>query len=168
MRNQTIISLFIMLLSTNYCKSQYVDSATLNKLINQNSLPYMGENGRPLSEKPLEASSIKVVFYSFYLSKAQSKAIIKGRIIDPSVKEDSIGLRNYIFLATPIGNKLTKIRIFKQSYDRKADDSHENKFPYMKGDFLIEFKFNQNERLYFNSEMSDLVEYDIGKLLNQK
>jgi hypothetical protein len=134
----------------------------------QNDFLYLDKNGRPVDEKPLEASPIKVVFYSFYLDKTQSKATIKGRIIDPSSLDDTFGLRSYIFLATPVGNKLTRLRIFKPSYSHRTNDSHKDKFPYRNGDFKIEFRFNNNERLYFNGEMSDFVEYDIGKLLTKK
>ncbi len=56
----------------------------------------------------------------------------------------------------------------KPSYRRRTNDSHEDKFPYRNGDFKIEFRFNKNERLYFNGEMSDFVEYNIGKLLTNK
>ncbi len=155
---------------THECRSQYIDNATINKLINQNGLPYLDKNGRPIGEKPLEADPIKIIFYSFYLNKTQSKAIIKARVIDPSSSSlgDTFGLRSYIFLATPVGNKLTRLRIFKPSYSRRTNDSHEDKFPYRDGDFIIEFRFNQNERLYFNGEMSDFVEYNIGKLLTKK
>jgi hypothetical protein len=168
MRNRKILFLIILLFFTNYCRSQYIDSASVNKLMNKNTLPYLGKNGRPIGEKPLEASPIRIVFYSFYLNKVLSKAIIKGRIIDPSAINDSVGLSSYIFLATPIGNKLTRLRIFEPSYSRKLNDPHEDKFPYRNGDFKIEFKFNRNERLYFNGELSDFIEYNIGMLLTQK
>jgi hypothetical protein len=136
--------------------------------MNQNDLPYIDDKGRSIGDKPLEASPIKVVFYSFYLNKSEEKATIKGRIIDPSIMDDSIGIRNYIFLATLVGNKLTKIRTLGPSYGRRSHDSNEVKFPYRDGDSKIEFKFNHSERLYFNGEITFPEEYDIGRLLNTK
>ena len=128
-------------------------------------LPYL-ENGRRMDERPMESWDIKVIFYSFYLNKSANKATIEGRIFAPNNEGDSDGIGNYIFLATPVGNKLTKIRIFKPSYQRKKNDPHEDKFPFRTGDFKLEFKFNDKERLYFNSEFTFPLEFDIGKLLS--
>ncbi len=168
MRIQKYIFLFYLLLFYEVCKSQYIDSETVNRLENKHSLTYIDDKGRFIGDKPMEASPIKVVFYTFLLNKPEGKATIEGRIIDPSVIGDSIGVRNYIFLATPIGNKLTKLRIFEPSYSRRLNDPHEDIFPYRNGDFKIEFSFNHNERLYFNGEMTFPVEYNIGKLLVRK
>jgi hypothetical protein len=168
MKTQKLIFLFFILLIANICRSQYIDSATLNKLMNQNDLPYLDDKGHSIGDKPMEASPIKVVFYSFYLNKSENKAIINGRIIDPSIIDDSVGIRNYIFLATLVGNKLTKIRTLGPSYGRRSPDFHEDKFPYRDGDFKIEFKFNRNERLFFNGELTFPIEFNIGRLLIQK
>jgi hypothetical protein len=168
MKIQNIIFLFVFLLFTDECSSQIIDTGSLYKLKNHKSLPYVDNKGNFIDEKPLEAASIKIVFYSFILYKSEKKATIKGRVIQFPSNGDSVGIQNYIFLATPVENKLTKIRTLGPSYDRRLNDSHEDKFPYRNGDFKIEFKFNSNERLYFNGELSEFVEYDIGKLLIKK
>jgi hypothetical protein len=144
---------------------QNIDSSILNKLVKSKSLNYVKKNGDLMSEKKIEASLVRIIFYSFRLNKAKRKISMEGRVIDPSIIGDSVGVDNDIFLATPIGNRLVNIRSLGSSHLLSSKDSLTNKFPFRIGDFKIEFKFTQNDRLYFDSELSFPIEYDIGKLM---
>jgi hypothetical protein len=162
-----VVLLLILSLFSQMGKSQNIDSSSIRKIMNVSHLRYTDKDGRLISEKPIEASYARVIFYKFSLNKDKGLAKIAGIIIDPSTIGDSVGIVNYIFVATPVKNKLTKIRPLGSSYHRSANDPHENKFPYRTGDFSIEFKVNEKERLYFNSELTFPVEYNVGELLKK-
>ena len=127
------------------CKSQSLDSTTIDKIKNDD-LPYTDEHGVLLNHRVMETYIVKVVFYSFVLDKAMRRAKIKGRVIQQGVLNDTTGERNYIFLATPRKNKLTRIRSLGTSYARLTSDAHLEKFPFRPGDFEIEFTFNKKTK----------------------
>lgn len=158
------IFLLQMLFLSNICKSQELDSTTINGLINK-EIPYVNKNGKPLTELSLEAYPAKIVFYSFVLNKNKKSLKIKGRVFDPSIIGDTVGTMDYIFLATPKKNKLIKLRDLGLTYERLLNDKHDKVFPYRTGDFRIEFSFKENEILFFNFPLNVPLEYDIGKLL---
>lgn len=150
----------------NVCKSQNIDSLSISKIKNKEFLRYIDKNGRWISEKPMEAFLPQIAFYSFFLDTARKELRISGVVLDPGTGVDSIGIVNYIFLATPVKNKLTKIRTLGTSYHRSKNDPHGDAFPFRNGDFALEFAFNEKERLYFNGELTFPIEYEVGTLLN--
>lgn len=166
MKKYILLVVLTALAFSQLCKSQSLDSTTIDKIKNED-LPYTDEHGVSLNQRFAESYSVKVVFYSFMLDKVTRRAKIKGRVIEPGDMTDTTGERNYIFLATPKKNKLTRLRSLGTSYARLTSDAHLDKFPFRSGDFDIEFTFNKKERLYFNGEMTFLVEYNIGMLLQQ-
>lgn len=152
----------------NVCKSQSIDSLLVNKMKNKEPLRYIGKKGRWISEKPMEAFLPQVVFYSFFLDTVRKELKISGAVLDPGTGVDSDGIVNYIFLATPSKNKLTKIRTLGESYHRSKGDPHPNIFPFRNGDFALEFRFDEKERLYFNGEITFPIEYNVGALLKDR
>ena|SRR2546423_2042565 len=87
---------------------------------------------------------MSVIVHDIWLNKTENNVIIKGRVIDPMYGADTLGVDAVnIFLAQPLKNKLTRIRKLTSSHLRRSKDSHQDKFPFRNGDFIVDVHFPQ-------------------------
>jgi hypothetical protein len=106
---------------------------------------------------------INIVFYQIELDEVKRSIKIQGRMYIAVAKKDTIGYTDaVIYLATPKKRKLKKKG--KPLYPT-FEYTPPNVFPNRLGDFSIELSFERKDRLYIGDIRSELLEYDIGKLL---
>jgi hypothetical protein len=167
MKLKLIIFFALPIHFSSICFCQAIDTACLNSLKNTHDLPYKDKDGRLLGcGQSLECSPMKVVVYRANLNKAEKTLEIHGRVIDPSIINDTDGVICYIFLTQTADSVLNKIRPLPRSYERLKNDIHKDEFPYRSGDFVIKCKFGTKDKLIFDSPFCRPIEYRIGELLS--
>jgi hypothetical protein len=163
---------FVSLIVLLFCYRSYgqnIDTSRLSKLCNDHYLPYIDKKGKLLGcGYAAECSGMKIIFYEVNLDKTKNRIKIRGKIIEPVIVDDTVGVYSFIFLAQPENNLLHKIRPLTPSYDRLKSDTHEDKFPFQNGDFIIDSEFSSKDRLYFNTPWYRPIEYNIGALISDK
>ena len=144
-----------------------IDTSYFMGLKNQKDLTYR-RNGELLGcKQSLECRSVTFVFYSIVLDRQSNRLLISGRILDIGLV-DSVGAVGVnIFLAQPENNKLTEFREIGQVAIGDGKRFSKKRFPRRTGDFKISLHFSTGDKLYFEGELYDPVEFDIGQLLKK-
>jgi hypothetical protein len=138
-----------------------------SKIQNQdNFLPYKDKKGNYLGcGYTYECRGMSIVFYEVTLNKHLKILSIKGSVFDPRSDADTLRVPVVnIFLAKPSKNRLSRIRPLSATYNEEAQRSSST-FPHRNGDFELEVKFDENDRLYFTHPLFWPIEYNLGKLL---
>jgi hypothetical protein len=167
MRKVYLVTVSFLLFVVGEVYSQQVDTSFFLRLKNKEYLKYRNGDGQLLGcAMSAECQTMRIVFYSIECDRHLKTITMKGRILDSRIS-DSVGVVGInIFLARPRGTKLFKMRgIDNLAHESKSGSSENQVFPKRFGDFLFTATFSEADRLYFEGELFDPVEFDIGKLL---
>ena len=142
--------LSILQLTTCLGFGQKIDTSMMGKIAGRRNLLYRDQNGYLMGcGNSLECSDAQVIFYCVNLDKGKKKIKIQGRIFDPSIMHDTSGLFSYLFLVQIHNDSPVKIRPLSESIQPSAVANDKRSFPHRAGDFVVEFSFAKNDRLFF-------------------
>ena len=163
-KSKLLLCVFASLMGLNV-QSQVTEVKNISKVENADALPYKDKKGNYLGcGYTYECRGMSIVFYQVVLNRDLNRIKIKGRVFDPRISDDTIGIYAVnIFLAKPLKSRLSQIRPISSTYIEQ-DDYSKRSFPHRNGDFEIEVSFHHKDRLYFTHGLYWPIEYHLGKL----
>ena len=163
MRKLFLIFLFLPGLHKAIC--QPIDTSLFEKFKSKAPLLYKDGKGNDLGcPYAYECGGMRLVFYGIEIDKSKRIVRLRGRAIDP---RDSSGVSPVSILSgTAAWNVIKKPNLLGSTYIRTPSDKHGNNYPYRNGDFRVEAKIRDQDKLYFAYPLFWLIEYDVKKLFD--
>jgi len=149
----------------NSVQAQEISGDKLEALRSMYNVFYVDKNGDQFGcGRNLECFPFKVKIYSMAFDNKSDKLVMYGSVFFDGVSKDTVTVGGVsILIANPIRDTLTEVRLVGSTIETKDHIS----YPYRRGDFKVEFVAKENDKLYFSHPIYFLVEYDIGKLIQE-
>jgi len=154
--------LFVEFIQFKSCKAQDLGLLLAKSETTENHLEYWDSIGKYYDRGEYSGVALQVIFSVVQFNASTKKVKVQGITSAGFNRQnhDTLGLCCVqYFLATPVGQKLTKLRLLGVSNDHSLNKGEKE------GAFNFEVEISKDDRLYFSSYSgSGLQEFRIGEV----